>query len=101
MLYHHRPYRHRPIYSRASFNQPFANSGLAIDPPKPSPLERPKPRPTSNPIRDFVVFIAQVQEIRRRIIAPFVPLLAVIQKISAAYQVEKQLFSAKRLKPGR
>ena len=36
MLYHHRPYRHRPIYSRASFNQPFANSGLAIDPPTPA-----------------------------------------------------------------
>ena len=36
MLYYHRPYRRRPIYSRALLDQSFANSGLAIEPPTPA-----------------------------------------------------------------
>ena len=30
---------HRPIYSRASFDRPYANIGLAINPPN-SPLKK-------------------------------------------------------------
>ena len=91
MLYHHRPCRHRPIYSRASLNQSFANSGLAIDPPEPLPFAdqalaiKPSPARQITP-EDLGRAWAQLEKV-------FKPVVIFLQRLGMSYQKERRRLS--------
>ena len=89
---------HRPIYSRASFDRPYANIGLAINPPKPvlnlepkrlRGLDVPAPKPVRNLLREFAVFWAQLNALTERVSAVTAPTVAVILRLESMYREEK------------
>ena len=93
------PYRHRPIYGRASFDQPCANIGLAIGPPRPAlnleskrlrGPDAPPPKPSRDLFRNIMVVSAQLNALTRWMSAVMVPVLAPLIKFSQRLEAMKK-----------